>query len=483
MSKRRTVRACGKGILLTGKADKSMRMCKNGIFLLCGLWLFLGAGVNGAKHAAGQASPAAAIEHLLLTVTGSETEQAEALQFLQTHWQPEFIPMLLETVYLTRPAQYAVRIIALMEEKTGRQFGYDINAWYAWLWNQPPLQHPLYAAFKSRLYRLIDPKFGAYFSVGRTARIRLDEVRWGGVRQDGIPPLRQPKMIPAAAADYLADDNIVFGFALNGDARAYPKRILAWHEMFVDEIGGVPIAGVYCTLCGTVIPFKTVHQGVNHQLGTSGFLYRSNKLMYDQATQSLWNTLWGQPVIGPLADKNITLERLYIVTTTWGEWKKRHPDTQVLSLDTGHYRDYSEGAAYRDYFATDELMFGVPRLDRRLKNKDEVLALLFSEYPDQPLAIAAGYLEQHPVYSDRIGEQRFVVFTDASGANRVYQSKGVVFTRWDAQQSAFDQQGTAWALSEDRLVSEDGRILHRLPAHRAFWFGWYSAYPHTRLVF
>ena len=148
----------------------------------------------------------------------------------------------------------------------------------------------------------------------------------------------------------------------NGDVRAYPKRILAWHELFTDEVGRVPVAGVYCTLCGTVILFETEHDGVRHELGTSGFLYRSNKLMYDRATQSLWSTFGGRPVIGPLAMEDIRLEVRSVVTTTWGEWRRRHPTTKVLSLNTGHRRDYSEGAAYREYFSTDELMFNVPKL-------------------------------------------------------------------------------------------------------------------------
>jgi len=150
-----------------------------------------------------------------------------------------------------------------------------------------------YAAFKSLLYGLIDDRFSLYFSTSRETRVRLDEVRWGGVLQDGIPPLRQPMMLAADQASYLEDDNMVFGIEINGDARAYPKRILAWHEMFVDNIRGTNFAGVYCTLCGAVILYQTNHNGTQHDLGTSGFLYRSNKLMYDKATQSLWNTTWG----------------------------------------------------------------------------------------------------------------------------------------------------------------------------------------------
>ena len=423
-----------------------------------------------------------AIDEILLMLTGSAADQQRALKFVHDHWQTEWIPMILETAQLTRSARYTIQLIRLLEQKTGQSFAFDIQRWYEWLWNQPALEHPLYPEFKSRLYRMIDLKFADYFSVGRLSTIRLDEVRWGGVRQDGIPPLRYPKMIPAAEADYLAADHIIFGIAINGDVRAYPKRILAWHEMFIDTVGGVPIAGVYCTLCGTVIPFKTVHNGVQHQLGTSGFLYRSNKLMYDQSTQSLWNTLWGTPVIGPLVGQDIRLQRLSIVTTTWGEWRRRHPKTAVLSLDTGYQRDYSEGAAYRDYFAIDDLMFNVPKLDRRLKNKDEVLALVFSAYPDQPLAISADYLTRHPLYHDRIEDLQFVVLTDTSGANRVYQSGTIKFASWDGDNAIKDDQSQYWTLSEDALLGPNSQRLHRLPAHRAFWFGWYAAYPHTRLV-
>jgi len=172
------------------------------------------------------------------------------------------------------------------------------------------------------------------------------------------------------------------------------------------------VAGVYCTLCGSMIIYKTELNGVNHEMGTSGFLYRSNKLMYDKATQSLWNTLWGRPVVGKLVDKGIELERGSVVTTTWGEWKKRHPDTKVLSLNTGHSRDYSEGAAYREYFATDDLMFNVPKLDKRLKNKDEVLGLVFPESSGKPMAISVDYLSKNPVYQNSIDNKQFVIFTD-----------------------------------------------------------------------
>jgi hypothetical protein len=220
--------------------------------------------------------------------------------------------------------------------------------------------------------------------------------------------------------------------------------------------------------------------GVHHELGTSGFLYRSNKLMYDHATKSLWSTLTGTPVVGPLVGKGIELKPLHVVTTTWKEWRKRHPQTLVLSLDTGHQRDYSEGAAYREYFATDQLMFGVPKPDARLPNKAEVLAIRLPA--GEPLAISADFLRRNRVHHDRLGAREFVVLTDASGANRVYESAGVRFDGWDGESSARDRLGGAWKVEEDQLSGPGGRTLKRLPAHRSFWFGWHAAYPSTRLV-
>lgn len=151
-------------------------------------------------------------------------------------------------------------------------------------------------------------------------------------------------------------------------------------------------------------------------------------------------------------------------------------------MGTGHNRNYSEGAAYREYFATDELMFQVPKLDTRLNNKDEILGLVFPQYPEQPVAISAQYLAANPVYHDAVGQLRFVVLTDASGANRVYQTEGASFVRWDGEHTVVDEQGGSWQLDEAKLTASDGRSLYRLPAHRAFWFGWFSAYSHTRLI-
>lgn len=424
--------------------------------------------------------------HFLTILRQADLEETTAsMQIIQENWNKSLLPLALETVSYGSSSPHRAELVALIQQEAGSLVGFTTRDWYRWLWNTKNFTaDPSYNLFKSLLYRSIDSRFEAYFrNREEQTRIRLDEVQWGGVVQDGIPPLRNPEMISASEATYLGDDNIVFGIEVNGDARAYPKRILAWHEMFTDTIGGVDIAGVYCTLCGTVIPFKTNFNGQKFDLGTSGFLYRSNKLMYDQATQSLWSTTRGTPVIGPLVDKGIQLEYEAVVTTTWGEWKKRNPKTKVLSLNTGHRRDYGEGSAYNEYFSTDTLMFRTPFEDKRLKNKQEILALRFPAAPNQQLAIDTDFLNKNPLYKNRIGAQQFLVLTDKSGANRVFDPQGIQFTSYDGDSTAVDSNGQKWTVNESNLVAANGRDkLGRLPYHRAFWFGWRAAFPETQLI-
>lgn len=160
-------------------------------------------------------------------------------------WHPGSPAMLIEAVRLSRLKVAKTEVVSLLHEKTGQKFGLDMNAWSTWLWNERYQPHPEYPQFKSALYSTIDSRFAEYFRQTETARIRLDEIVWGGVLRDGIPPLKDPDMISVTEATYLADDNVVFGVELNGDARCYPKRVLAWHEMFKDTIGGESVCGVY----------------------------------------------------------------------------------------------------------------------------------------------------------------------------------------------------------------------------------------------
>ncbi len=437
----------------------------------------LGLALCGALAAPGFAEPAVALPDFFQLLDRDAAKQSQAFKLIEARWDPALVAPLIEIASLN----YDERIFPLLRRRTGEKSRDDIHPWFDYLWAHDYRVPEFYAEFKAQLYGLIDPRFREYFASDRPATIRLDEIRWGGVKRDGIPPLKNPAMIPAAEAKYLRDSNIVFGVTINGDSRAYPKRILAWHEMVKDRIGGEELNGVYCTLCGSMIVYRTDIAGQHYELGTSGFLYRSNKLMYDHATKSLWSTLTGEPVVGPLVGRGLKLEPLHVVTTTWGEWRRRHPDTQVLSLQTGHHRDYGEGVAYQNYFATDELMFSVPQLDRRLKNKAEVLALRFGGPTAKPAAIAAEFLRKNPVFHGRVGAQDYVVLTDASGANRVFETGGRKFSTAPGD-TVRDERGALWRMTEPALTTAAGETLARLPAHRAFWFGWFSAFPETDLI-
>lgn len=345
---------------------------------------------------------------------------------------------------LSSAAALRARIRDFLVERTGKNFGFHLADWGKWCWSLPYEPHPRYAEFKALLYAGIDSRMKAFFPKRVASKIRLDQIEWGGVRVNGIPPLVSPATIPAAEARYLKDSNIVFGLDIGGQARAYPRRILAWHEMARDTVGGVDWAIVYCTLCGTVIPWRAEVKGRKFAFGTSGLLYEASKLMFDEETKSLWSTLQGKPVVGALAESDLELAFAPVVTTTWGEWRAEHPETLVLSLETGHMRDYSEGAAYRDYFSTDELMFEVSRRDPRLRNKDEVLVIRLKGR--KPLAIAVRLLDRRPHFEMDHEGVKLTVRTGKGGSNRVYAGG------------------------------------ERVPAHRAFWFGWYAQFPETVLV-
>ena len=169
----------------------------------------------------------------------------QSLAVIDKNWHPGSAIMLVEVSRYLRSQVAIGRVIYLLESKTGQKYGPDLDAWHQWIWSQKSEPHPGYAEFKSGLYSRMDSRFSEYFIDAEKRNIRLDQIQWGGVRRDGIPPLKNPKMLAAADADYLSDSDVVFGIDLNGDARCYPNRILAWHEMFKDTIGGESVCGVY----------------------------------------------------------------------------------------------------------------------------------------------------------------------------------------------------------------------------------------------
>jgi len=361
-----------------------------------------------------------------------------------------------------------------------RLTGTPITDWNdAMLWqeaNPDVIPHISYRDLKLAVFERIDPRFmeflGGWRSRQENLGIRLEEITWGGVRVDGIPSLDNPTLIAAGDADYLLPDDLVFGVAINGDARAYPLRIMGWHEMFNDTIGGVPLALAYCTLCGAGILFETDVEGQDKPLvfGSSGFLYRSNKLMFDRQTNSLWNQFTGEPVSGELRDSGIKLKIRPVVITTWADWQSRNPDTRVLSLDTGFRRDYGSGVVYAEYFASPDLMFPtIVRDESTVQRKDYVFGIReVGAAKAWPLAA----FESERVINDTVGGRNVVLVGDAATRTvRAYDRGDLSFGATD-RADRLAAVGEVWTVGESALEAQDGRRLARVPGHISYWFAW-----------
>jgi len=394
----------------------------------------------------------------------------EAIDLLVERGNPDVAPALIQ---IMRFVQDRGRIDAVLAAITGEEAGkWDWHEWMLWQQAHPDIK-PFegFDTFKADIMAAIDPNFRVFLYPGVDHEIRLEEIAWGGVVKDGIPALTNPKHITPKEATYITEDELVFGVAINGDARAYPLRILDWHEMFNDVVGGQPVSLAYCTLCGSGILYKTGEVGQDDPtiFGSSGFLYRSNKLMYDQATNSLWNQFTGKPVVGELAGSGLELEILPVAITTWSNWQNQHPETKVLSLETGFNRDYTPGRPYSTYFSSANLMFPALVDDKRLEPKDYVYAVRVDGLAKAwPLTDFEG----GRVINDRIGDLRIALVGDAATRTvRAYIRDDVVVKATD-DPTIVKAGGRSMTVDEVGLVAEDGETFERLPGHIAFWFAW-----------
>ncbi|MEL6980052.1 MAG: DUF3179 domain-containing protein [Pseudomonadota bacterium] len=353
------------------------------------------------------------------------------------------------------------------------------RGWFEWmLWQEahPEIDaHPSYIAFKRDMLLSIDKNFELFLReehlTAPSARIRFEEVTWGGVRKDAIPSLDDPALISAAEAAYLGEGDLVFGVAINGDARAYPLRIMGWHEMFNDVVGGAPVALAYCTLCGAGFLFETQIEGRSEPFifGSSGFLYRSNKLMFDRQTHTLWNQYTGEPALGPLAGAQIALKRRPVTIAPWAAWRAAHPATRVLSLETGHVRDYGEGVVYRDYFASDDLMFPALSDQTALGQKAFVFGVATT---GAAKAWPLDAFEGGAVINDQVGGLSLVLIGDAAGRTiRAYDRGARQFAERE-DGVLIDESGAPWRRTEDALIGPSGAAAARVPGLLSYWFAW-----------
>ena len=236
--------------------------------------------------------------------------------------------------------------------------------------------------------------------------------------------------------------------------------------------------------------YSTKVNGEVLEFGTSGFLYQSNKLMYDRKTNTLWHQFWGEPVVGELVDSGIILEVIPVALTTWGDWVSSHPDTTVLAVETGvyppeAYLPESHGSSiYFNYRERSDTMFPVVTRSQLLPTKSQVFGLTFN---GQERAYPLELLDQIPVINDSLGGVAIVVVTPDEGAGaRAYQRGNHRFLEVRKEKGTpvlLDEAGQSWRLEEDALVPADEAIesLPRLPSRNSYWFGWYSFYPSTEV--
>jgi len=168
--------------------------------------------------------------------------------------------------------------------------------------------------------------------------IRWDQIASGGPPKDGIPAIDSPKFKPVGEERLIAAQEAVIGLTINGDARAYPIRILIWHEIVNDTVGGVPVAITYCPLCNAAIVYERRTESGLFTFGTTGKLRNSDLVMYDRQTESWWQQFTGQAIVGKLTGQK--LKMIPARLEAFALFKERHPDGWVLVPTDPGFRDY-----------------------------------------------------------------------------------------------------------------------------------------------
>lgn len=275
--------------------------------------------------------------------------------------------------------------------------------------------------------------------------IPLDEILSGGPPKDGIPSIDDPKFTSTQQADaFLEDDSVGLGVVHKGEARFYPYQILVWHEIVNDTIQGDPILVTYCPLCMTGVVFDRTIDGEAVEFGVSGRLWQSNLLMYnrskDAGKESLWSQVLGEAVLGEFTGRKLSV--LPADTIRYGQWKQGHPDTKVLTRETGTPRPYGRDP-YEGYYTNDTVSFGATFTDNRLAPKDFVLGV---EVDGKFKAYHAPALPEGTT-TDTFAGRTITIEKSDIGEVRMF-------------------------IGEDR---------QRLPYIGGFWFSWAAVHPETAL--
>ena len=316
--------------------------------------------------------------------------------------------------------------------------------------------------------------------------IPISKVIDGGVGKDGIPALELPAFIRAEVASYLEAEDVVVGIKIGNTTRAYPHKLLDKHEIVNDEIEGVPFAISLCPLTGTSIGFRREILGNITTLGVSGFLYNSNLIMYDRATDTHWGQMWHLGLSGPGSCEK--LDPIPVFETSWANWLEMYPNTEVLSLETGFDRNYEARPYGASLTPSSRPAYPFEPRDERLAIFQKVHGLLIDNEP----TIFPFFKEESGLEVQNISlKESIVIFGDSrKGFMRSYFSKlsdgtRLSFNKVEDQLPIVmeDQEGNQWdiwgrAMSGPRL----GQSLIPTDSYNGFWFAWAAMYPEV-LIF
>jgi len=270
--------------------------------------------------------------------------------------------------------------------------------------------------------------------------VPLEDLKQGCSARDCIPSIDDPKYVAASEANHVADDAVVIAISYGGEHRAYPARILDHHEIVNDTIAGEPIAITWCPLCGSAVGIHREVGGQVTEFGVSGVLYNSDLVLYDRSTETLWDQIVAEGIVGPNTGEKLQL--VPVTMTRWSRWRDAHPDTLVLSTDTGFDKDYSVDR-YVNYRESDGLMFPVNQEDNRIHPKSVVFGFVVA---GKAVAYTESLLQEQPTYRHEFDGAEHVVTLRADGTVSL-------------------QRG------EDTLEPI-----------RLYWFAWYTFNPQTELV-
>ena len=295
----------------------------------------------------------------------------------------------------------------------------------------------------------------------------------GGPDKDGIPSIDDPSFISPSEVDFLADGDPVFGVVRDGVAKAYPQNILAQHEIVNDELAGDPVSVTYCPLTGTVLGFD--RGGTT--FGVSGRLVNDNLIMYDRATETWWPQILATAVPGPWNTEPAvrSLREFRLVWTTWDRWRGQHPNTQVLSQDTGSPRNYARDP-YGDYNPRDGYYAGGAPLFPPLREDDRYgpkQVVMGARAPEGAVAFLKDGLREAGLLTGQLGDVPVLAAHDPR------YDTGYVYRNPDEATYEPVDGGVRGPTGDTH--SPDQLPLDRVHTFDAMWFAWAGFYPETNV--